>query len=164
MEHYNRFMSWSFFLPYIDNGRMFQYFEETMDYHAGQNTSPPPLIHRFTAYTIIATGIMMSQEAVRLSVLASTLHSNAVKMLPHILRDDTPLNALHCMALLINYSLFSPNGGSAWHLVGIAVKVCITLGLHKDTPSPSGCSLGNDYDPRWLFWTLYNFDRFVHIA
>lgn len=163
-EHYTRFMSWSFFLPYVDYGLMFQCFEDTITYHESQEGSPPPLLQRFTTYTIIATGIMMSQDANRLSVLASSLHSIAVKMLPLILRDETPLDALHCMALLISYSLFSPNGGSAWHLIGIAVKVCITLGLHKDSSSPIGRALGNAYDPRWLFWTLYNFDRYALLS
>lgn len=159
IEHYTRFMSWSLFLPYLDYGRMYQYFEDTIAIHSAQPTSHPPSLHLFTGYTAIATGIMMSPDADRLSVLAASLHSTAVKMLPSIFRDQTPLDALHCMAMLISYSLFSQNGGSAWHLVGIALKVCITLGLHKDTPSPTGTVLGNGYDPRWLFWTLYSFDR-----
>ncbi|KAH8177003.1 fungal specific transcription factor domain-containing protein [Sarocladium implicatum] len=159
IEHYTRFMSWSLFLPYLDYGRMYHYFEETVDFHSSKTSNTPQSLHLFTGYTSIATGIMMSPDADRLSVLAASLHSIAVKMLPIIFRDHTPMDALHCMAMLISYSLFSQNGGSAWHLVGIALKVCITLGLHKETPSPTGAVLGNDYDPRWLFWTLYSFDR-----
>jgi hypothetical protein len=140
---------------------MFQYFEETMSYHKVQDMQPPPLLHRFTSYMVIATGIMMSKDAGRLTALASSLHSTAVKMLPHILRDQTPLDALHCLALLVTYSFFSPNGGSAWHLMGIGMKLCITLGLHKESSSPIGTAIGNEYEPRWMFWTFYSLDRFV---
>lgn len=161
-QHYARFMSWSFFLPYLDCGRMQEHFEETITYHNGPRTgSPPQLLHRFNAYLMIATGMMMSHDASQLSLLAASLHSAAVKMIPHIFRDHGPLGSLHCMAMLISFSLFSSSGGSAWHLVGIAVKSCITLGLHKDAPSQLNADLGVDYEPRWLFWTLYNFDRCV---
>lgn len=161
LEHYNRFMSWTCFLLYLDTSRMFHCFEETMSYHKAQDVQLPPSLHRFTSYVVIATGIMMSKDAGRLTALASSLHSTAVKMLPYILRDQTPLDALHCLALLVTYSLFSPNGGSAWHLMGIGMKLCITLGLHKESSSPIGVAIGNEYDPRWMFWTFYSLDRFV---
>lgn len=160
LEHFRLFLDWAFFVPYLDHGRLLDHFEETVSKHGTPISTDVSPLHRFNAYMAIATGIMMSPDANRLSFLASSLHALAIKLLPLVLRSQNQLEAVHVMTMFLFYSLFSSSGGSSWHLLELAMKTCIALGLHKDIGAQAGPPFDGDVDPRWLFWTLYMFDRY----
>lgn len=153
LAHFTIFAEWTVHVPYLDRTLLIKHFEETT---GSANRAHVPALHRFNTYMAIATGIMMSPDADRLSFLSASLHALAVKLLPLTVQPHSPLDSVHCITMLLFYSLVSAGGGSAWHLLGLAMKTCIALGLHKDAGPQA--ELG-DADPRWLFWTLYIFDR-----
>ncbi|RSM05062.1 hypothetical protein CEP52_006467 [Fusarium oligoseptatum] len=130
-EHISQFLKWSVFLPYIDEDRLMEQYEAVTALE-GQVAHTGGLSH-FNTYLAISIGIMMSPEATRLSTLALSLHAAAVKLLPRIFRSQEPLDALHCMLLLVVFSMFCPAGGSTWHLMGVTMTTCIAIGLHKDS-------------------------------
>ncbi|RMJ03314.1 hypothetical protein CDV36_015159 [Fusarium kuroshium] len=130
-EHISQFLKWSVFLPYIDEDRLMEQYEAVTALE-GQVAHAGGLSH-FNTYLAISIGIMMSPEATRLSTLALSLHAAAVKLLPRIFRSQEPLDALHCMLLLVVFSMFCPAGGSTWHLMGVTMTTCIAIGLHKDS-------------------------------
>lgn len=116
--------------------------------------------HRdFSVYLALAIGMLLSPQSGRVDLLAQGLHSAAVKLLPRILQSGNYLSLVHCLLLLIVYSMLSPNGGSSWHLLGLAMKRSIAFGLHKDQEGDSPLPVEIITKRRYLFWTLYMFDR-----
>jgi hypothetical protein len=61
------------------------------------------------------------------------------------------------MLLLAIFSLLSPSGGSAWHLIGLIVQKCVALGLEKEQDYPTQDS--HALDRTNVFWTAYILDR-----
>ena len=125
-----------------------------------QNNGDIPPLHRFNVNMGIAIGVFMSNSS-RLEPWAAALHSSSTDLLPTILRYGRPLESLYCLYLLIIYSLFSPSGGSAWHIVGLAIRLCITMGLHKQASAHAGLTAHEVNERRWLFWSIYILDRSV---
>ncbi|KAH0425022.1 hypothetical protein CcaCcLH18_11241 [Colletotrichum camelliae] len=74
------------------------------------------------------------------------------------------LEHIHCMIMLLIYSLFNSSGGSTWHLLGLAVKTCISLGLHREPDAHSNLTIPEANRRRWLFWTVYYFDRMISLV
>jgi hypothetical protein len=79
---------------------------------------------------------------------------------------DTVLQAADIAAvqtLLLHaiYCLRAPRGLSAWTNVGLATRICVSLGLHRKTPK-SKPSLANEVKKR-VFWSCYCLDRQVSI-
>ncbi|KLU92658.1 hypothetical protein MAPG_11602 [Magnaporthiopsis poae ATCC 64411] len=148
---------------YLDENRFLERLDEiTAAAQTPAGVSSVPALHRFDAFMAAATGIMMSPDSARsLAFVAASLHGMAVRLLPLIFRPARTLDALHCICMLLVHALFSPSGGSAWHLLDMAMKTCISAGLHKEHgtgPHPATNEAG-EHDPAWLFWTLYVHDR-----
>lgn len=118
-------------------------------------------LHNFNVHMACAIGILLSPSSTHLSLLSAGLHSTAIKELPSVLRTEMALEHIHCMIMLLIYSLFNSSGGSAWHLLGLAVKTCISLGLHREPDAHSNLTIPEVTRRRWLFWTVYYFDRYV---
>jgi hypothetical protein len=105
----------------------------------------------------IAIGGLLSQDSSQLSGFVSSLHWAARRMLPVILRNQDGLIPIKCMLLLAIFSLLSPSGGSAWHLIGLIVQKCVALGLEKEQDYPTQDS--HALDRINVFWTAYILDR-----
>ncbi|KAL4916129.1 hypothetical protein BDW62DRAFT_218870 [Aspergillus aurantiobrunneus] len=116
--------------------------------------------HRdFSVSLALAIGMLLSPQSGRVDLLAQGLHSAAVKLLPRILQAANCVSLIHCLLLLVVYSLLSPNGGSSWHLLGLAMKRCVAFGLHKDQEAASPLSALESTKRTYLFWTIYLLDR-----
>ncbi|KAH7017974.1 uncharacterized protein B0I36DRAFT_368032 [Microdochium trichocladiopsis] len=138
-----------------------QYGQPDINTHAKANTSA---IELFEIHLQIAIGIMVSQDAVRLANYAHSLHAAATRLLPAVFRSRHYADSLRSLLLLIAFSLVHPGGGSTWHLLGWAIRVCITAGFHKEPTSQTGLPLEEIEEARWLFWSVYVLDRWVSIA
>lgn len=89
-----------------------------------------------------------------------------------------PTEHLQAVLLLCQYRSCSPirdNSASMWHLVGIAARLCIELGLHRESSYPLTCvdaEVSSDATARSqiqeirrrCFWTLVSMDRIVSIV
>ena len=84
-------------------------------------------------------------------------HAAALQNLDPILRfHDT--RSVVFLALLAVYCLRSPRGPGAWTYVGLAMRIAIDLGLHRQTSAMNYFSLDVEMRKR-IFWSLYAFDR-----
>jgi hypothetical protein len=103
----------------------------------------------------IAIGALLSPDASQLAGFVSTLQTAAKRTLPAILQNQDSLVAIKCMLMLAIYSLYSPSGGSAWHLIGMVMQKCVALGMERaqDAPGP----LAGDRIK--VFWSAYMLDR-----
>ncbi|KAK1503539.1 hypothetical protein CABS01_08928 [Colletotrichum abscissum] len=165
LEHVRKFLEWPIIMPYIDKDIYLRQCEDVMacrtDCHAAQ--SPPPL-HVFNLHMACAIGISLSPTSTHLSFLNASLHSAALGELPSILRTESTLEHIHCMIMLTIYSLYNSSGGSAWHLLGLAMKTCISLDLHREPDVNSSIGLPEADRRRWLFWAVYSFDRMLSLV
>lgn len=105
----------------------------------------------------VSIGALLSSDASRLSGLIDSLHLAAKRTLPVILQNQDELVAIKCMLLLAIFSLLSPSGGSAWHLIGLIMQKCVELGLEKEQDYQMQDSLARDRID--VFWTAYMLDR-----
>lgn len=162
LEHVRKFLEWSALLPYLDEDIFLRQCESIM----ASRVQPQPAqnsqsLHNFNVHMACTIGILLSPSSTHLSLLSAGLHSTAIKELPSVLRTEMALEHIHCMIMLLIYSLFNSSGGSAWHLLGLAVKTCISLGLHREPDAHSNLTIPEVTRRRWLFWTVYYFDRYV---
>ncbi|KAH8703121.1 putative C6 transcription factor [Talaromyces proteolyticus] len=77
--------------------------------------------------------------------------------------DRVSLQALLSLAL---YSLSTPSGPSIWHVLGTAMRLATSLGLHKARPPPNVSTKDireHEMDKR-AFWSLYNLDRLISVT
>jgi hypothetical protein len=116
----------------------------------------------FEIHIQVAIGIMVSQDAVRLANYAHSLHGAATRFLPAVFRSRHYADSLRSLLLLIAFSLVHPGGGSTWHLLGLAMRLCITAGFHKEPTSQTGLLSEEIEEARWLFWSVYVLDRCVN--
>ncbi|KAL4935905.1 hypothetical protein BDV06DRAFT_217067 [Aspergillus oleicola] len=116
--------------------------------------------HRnFSVYLAIAIGILVSPLSARAELLSQSLHSAAIKLLPRVVQSGSCSSLIHCLLLLVVYSMHSPNGGSTWHLLGLAMKRCVAFGFHKEQEGNSPLPEDERAKRRHLFWSLYYLDR-----
>jgi hypothetical protein len=75
------------------------------------------------------------------------------------------LETLRAILLLAQFVSMCPWQGSLWHLSGIALRLCVDMGLHWET---EGQSLNTDpnllYERRRLWYSAYHFDRVLSIT
>ncbi|KAB8238042.1 guanine deaminase [Aspergillus alliaceus] len=69
--------------------------------------------------------------------------------------DLSSVRVLLSMAL---WTMFSTNGPSVWHVLGSALRLAVSLGLHKHRNLSS--VMEEEMEKR-AFWSLYNLDRLV---
>lgn len=118
----------------------------------------------FDVYMQISIGMMASPDSIRLAHHAVALQGAAVRLLPDALQSRRHINTVHCLVLLVAFALFNPNGGSVWHLLGLALRSCITAGLHKESDSHTTLTSQEADEDRWLFWSVYVLDRYVRMS
>lgn len=125
---------------------------------------PPHALRQFNVYMQIAIGMVVSPDSVRLSHHAVALQGAAVRLLPVVLSFRNHMDTVHCLVLLIAFAMFNPNGGSVWHLLGLALRTCITAGLHKEPGLQTTLTSQEIDEGRWLFWSIYVLDRYVYFV
>lgn len=102
---------------------------------------------------------------------AESHHARAMQELDHVLAVGG-LESLQAILLLCQYrqgSSIKDNSASMWHLVGIAARICLELGLHKESAYPLKCTPELDLPDlvryqkqeisRKCFWCLIAMDR-----
>jgi hypothetical protein len=100
---------------------------------------------------------------------AETHYTRAISKLELVL-SIKGLAPLQAILLLCQYAIFCSQrdtSASMWHLVGIAVRLCVEMGLHRrsklEDSAPQGTKGGRlqlDLEmKKRTFWCLYNLDR-----
>lgn len=145
---------------------------------------PGYYVSRATAFEIFSFNMVLAIATSRVQRCQWQIESSPIVYSSRALRELTKLLAdrsterLQAMLLLCQYRLSSPindNSASMWHLVGIAVRFSLELGLHREASYPiagvdeqsTSQMVANYYDQeirRRCFWTLISMDRIVSIV
>lgn len=92
--------------------------------------------------------------------LANSFYRASRDTLGQALQNED-LSALRALLSLALFALSSPLGPSIWQILGTAMRLATSIGLHK--PRPSGSGLAEDEMAKRAFWSLYNMDRLVAV-
>jgi hypothetical protein len=76
-------------------------------------------------------------------------------------KHEETLETARTLILFTFYSLLHPCGGNSWHLRGLLMRICITLGLHHESSLQRICGRGEEViqQSRIVFWCSYMLDR-----
>lgn len=72
--------------------------------------------------------------------------------------QNEDLAAVRALLSLALYTMFATTGPSVWHVLGTAMRLATSLGLHK---MRSSASLVEEEMAKRAFWSLYNLDRLI---
>lgn len=100
-------------------------------------------------------------------------YTRAISTLEEVLSIQG-LAPLQAILLICQYAIFCSQrdtSASMWHLVGIAVRLCVEMGLHRksklEDSAPQGTTGGLlqvDLEmKKRTFWCLYNLDRYTRL-
>jgi hypothetical protein len=78
-------------------------------------------------------------------------------------RESHSVHNIEAMTLLVLYNLRSPSNSGIWYMIGLAMRTCADLGLHREA------YYGNvpPYEGqlrRRLFWTVYFLERVIAVS
>jgi Fungal specific transcription factor domain len=149
-----------YFMPILSRSQLFLQLEDLYN-------APPDLSnirgreHQFCrCFSVLATGVLLlgkSDSTVPL-LLSQRLMATAMKIM-----WDNPAAVLtldlDCMEVLLlfnQYVSLHPYCAGAWHILGLATRLAIDLGLHEESPSED---MPEETDRRRrLFWAAYSFE------
>jgi hypothetical protein len=79
--------------------------------------------------------------------------------------SKSDLETLRAVLLLAQFVSMCPWQGSLWHLTGIALRLCIDIGLHWESEEqPLNMDPQMIYERRRLWYSAYHFDRVLGIT
>ncbi|KAL1891062.1 hypothetical protein Sste5346_007887 [Sporothrix stenoceras] len=78
-------------------------------------------------------------------------------------REPRTVQNIEAMALLVIYHLRSASGLGTWYMIGLAMRTCIDLGMHRRSHE-QGLSAASIHARRRLFWTVYALERNIAIS
>lgn len=122
---------------------------------------------KFNAYMAVCIGTLLSPQSTRLESYRTQLQSASLDLFDSLLEDGDSLVPVACLILLTIYATYSPYGGSAWQLLGLAMKQCVFLGLHRDPEQHMHTAIWSNRDidtRRRLFWTIFVLDRYLFLS
>lgn len=109
-------------------------------------------------YMAIATGMLMSKEYRYTESFATVFALSAYQSMPRAFSQSSDGEVAQCLTAMAIFSLYSCFGGSAWHLLGLAVTRCISAGMHTARASSPGHDDPTKKHNSRVFWTLYTLD------
>ncbi|KAL4863568.1 fungal-specific transcription factor domain-containing protein [Aspergillus spectabilis] len=116
---------------------------------------PTPEVHCSYHITIgIALLIRSTDDAETRAMEFYRASKETLQMALHN-EDLASLRALLSLAL---YTMFATTGPSVWHVLGTALRLATSLGLHK---ARHPTNLIDDEMAKRAFWSLYNLDRLI---
>jgi len=86
-------------------------------------------------------------------------YRSAMALLGEILALRASVQTIQILLLLAIYGLRAPRGPGAWPLVGIAMRMCIELGMHRKSMDVPGRDAETEDHLRCVFWSCYCLDR-----
>ncbi|RDW85575.1 hypothetical protein BP5796_03900 [Coleophoma crateriformis] len=80
-------------------------------------------------------------------------------------RESHSVNNIEAMTLLVLYNLRSPSNSGIWYMIGLAMRTCVDLGLHREAHYNNGnVSPYEGQLRRRLFWSVYFLERVIAVS
>lgn len=153
-------------MPYLDGKDLTQRYEEVLLQHGRRSTGDNPstsALNRFNVCLAVATGALLSSRSPSNSLLIMRLHDESIRQLT-LIDTKEEANLVSCILSLTLFALYSPGGGSSWHLVGLALRKCISQGWHRHQESTGQLTESDLVLRKRLFWSAYMIDRSLSLV
>ncbi|KAK9239548.1 fungal-specific transcription factor domain-containing protein [Lipomyces kononenkoae] len=147
--------------------------------HERAASSPETLRALYFLNLIFAIGVAVHQQQYP-ALLCESYHAAAMKHIEPVFASPDRLESLQGILLLGLYSIMRPAVPGVWYVLGVALRLCVDLGLHVEggVKTWSGTNItpkngqgpikeGDAFDARTLdlrrrlFWCTYAMDRQV---
>lgn len=130
------------------------------------NLADLPDMHLFVAYMVFAVGLHGMPMAGGVPPPQSEgCFNSALQCVDGLLAySPSDLETLTVVLLLAQYIALNPSRGSLWQLTGMALRLCVDLGLHWETNAVLALPQQLLNERRRLYWATYRFDRFLCIS
>ncbi|KAJ7460587.1 fungal-specific transcription factor domain-containing protein [Mycena latifolia] len=133
------------------------------DPNAGPPADQPMFAHRLSLmFIVLAIGTLMDTTQPAYSLEAEKYHQLArAALFLHSFFDQPTINAVQSLFLMAYYLFLADRhgtgSGARWAIMGIAVKVAQSIGLHRDSGRWKVDSIETQRR-RELFWELFTYD------
>ncbi|KKK20753.1 hypothetical protein ARAM_002050, partial [Aspergillus rambellii] len=144
------FDSMGFQYPFIHRA---EFFDNLRRIYAGE--VPSPEVHCCYHITIAIALLIGSADSAQAQ--ATEFYHASNETFPTALQNED-LMALRALLSVGLYTMFATSGPSVWHVLGTALRLATSLGLHKVRQSTN---LVDDEMAKRAFWSLYNLDRLI---
>ncbi|PYH96581.1 hypothetical protein BO71DRAFT_481858 [Aspergillus ellipticus CBS 707.79] len=114
---------------------------------------PAPEVHHAYHITIATALLIGSADG---SQAAEFYHVSNETMAAALQNED--LAAVRALLSVAVYTMFATSGPSVWHVLGTALRLATSLGLHKARPV---ANVVEEEMAKRAFWSLYNLDRLI---
>ncbi|KAE9380683.1 hypothetical protein N431DRAFT_540260 [Stipitochalara longipes BDJ] len=78
-------------------------------------------------------------------------------------RESHSVHNIEAMTLLVLYNLRSPSNSGIWYMIGLAMRTCVDLGLHREAHYGNVSPYEGQLRRR-LFWTVYFLERVIAVS
>lgn len=119
----------------------------------------------FTVLLVLAiasSSLSRSSDSV-VSSQAQRLFTAALEYRESAVRPNT-IVGVQSLLFLIQYATLNPSVLDAWYLIGVGMRSCIDLGLHRDPQPLDSVSPSLMETRRRLWWSIYSFDRSISLG
>jgi hypothetical protein len=146
--------------PFLDR-------RDILERHANRfvqnNSSPQDQYGTFKIYMIYAIGATMLKLTEQYDYTPPENFFMTALQYISAARESHSVHNIEAMTLLVLYNLRSPSNSGIWYMIGLAMRTCVDLGLHREA------HYGNvpPYEGqlrRRLFWTVYFLERVIAVS
>lgn len=131
-----------------------EFFADLSRIYSG-STPAPDALH---SYHITMATALLIKPVDGIQAVDFYRHSQETLVLALQNEDLVAVRALLSVAL---YTMFATSGPSVWHILGTAMRLATSLGLHRARQSTN---LVDDEMAKRVFWSLYNLDRLIAVT
>lgn len=146
--------------PFLDRA-------EILERHANRfsqsNLTPQDQYGTFKIYMIYAIGATMLRLTEQYDYTPpETFFMTALQYISAA-RESHSVHNIEAMTLLVLYNLRSPSNSGIWYMIGLAIRTCIDLGLHREAYYSNLAPYEGQLRRR-LFWTVYFLERVIAVS
>ncbi len=123
-------------------------------FHPAGNASPQTCLVVNTVFAISTLSLGRSARENSAVTAAEGYYSTALRYLPLIINQHN-IAALEAVLLVLHFSLINPQQAVVWHLLGFAIRLCVSLGIYSEHRL-RGMDVTTLYHLRTLFWVTYS--------
>lgn len=146
--------------PFLDRSDII---ERHADRFVQENSSLEDQFGTFKLYMIYAIGSTQLKLTKPYNYTApETFFMTALQYISAVRKSNLIYN-IQAMALLVLYNLRSPSNSGIWYMIGLAMRTCIDLGLHREAHYIKIRPYEGQLRRR-LFWSIYFLERNIATA
>lgn len=143
--------------PFINCAEILQLHSRRYDAPGAGQLEQYGMFKLFMVYAIGAAMLQLTEQYE--STTASAYYATAMQY-DSALRESLSIAGIEGRVLMVIYELRSSSSSSLWYNIGMAMRICIDLGMHREshyrTMKPLEAQLR-----RRLFWSVYVIERHV---